>query len=169
MNWDAIGAVAEAFGALAVILTLVYLASQVRDSSRSNRASAIATLLCQYDSPNGLVAGSTVNARVFRLGFEGSDELDADEKVQFEIMTTQYMTVFHTAFRFHVDGILPDEYWSVFRRDLVEFTDYPGLQAMRDYWLAYYSPDSEFAGELEKIYDERFTGASHARFLEARN
>ena len=30
MNWDAIGAIGEIAGAIAVILTLVYLASQVR-------------------------------------------------------------------------------------------------------------------------------------------
>ncbi len=33
MNWDAIGAVGEIAGAMAVIVTLVYLASQVRQNS----------------------------------------------------------------------------------------------------------------------------------------
>lgn len=30
MNWDAIGAVGEIVGALAVVISLVYLASQIR-------------------------------------------------------------------------------------------------------------------------------------------
>ena len=48
MNWDAIGALSEAIGALAVVVTLAYLATQVRyakitasDSNRLTRASGV--------------------------------------------------------------------------------------------------------------------------------
>ena len=34
MNWDAIGAVGEIIGALAVVVTLAYLAVQIRASTR---------------------------------------------------------------------------------------------------------------------------------------
>ena len=34
MNWEAIGAVAEALGALAVVVTLIYLSTQIRQNSR---------------------------------------------------------------------------------------------------------------------------------------
>ena len=38
MNWDAIGAVGELLGAVAVILTLVYLASQIRQNTATSLA-----------------------------------------------------------------------------------------------------------------------------------
>ena len=38
MNWEAIGAIGEIVGAIAVVLTLFYLARQIRDSSRLARA-----------------------------------------------------------------------------------------------------------------------------------
>ena len=34
MNWDSVGAVAELLGAVGVILSLAYLASQVRHNTR---------------------------------------------------------------------------------------------------------------------------------------
>ena len=34
MNWEAIGAIGEVIGALGVIFTLIYLASQIRQSNR---------------------------------------------------------------------------------------------------------------------------------------
>ena len=37
MNWDAIGAIAEALSAIAVLLTLVYLSFQVRDTRKQLR------------------------------------------------------------------------------------------------------------------------------------
>ncbi len=38
MNWDAIGAIAELLGAVGVIASLVYLATQIRDGQRALRA-----------------------------------------------------------------------------------------------------------------------------------
>lgn len=40
MNWDAIGAIGELVGGIAVIGTLIYLASQIRQNTKIN-ASAI--------------------------------------------------------------------------------------------------------------------------------
>jgi hypothetical protein len=38
MNWDALGAIAETFGAIAVVASLVYLGRQVKHGSREVRA-----------------------------------------------------------------------------------------------------------------------------------
>ena len=40
MNWDAVGAVAESLGALGVILSVLYLAYEVRSSTHTTRAEA---------------------------------------------------------------------------------------------------------------------------------
>ena len=40
MNWDAIGAVAEILGAIAVVVTLIYVAIQIRQGTKVARASA---------------------------------------------------------------------------------------------------------------------------------
>ena len=39
MNWEAVGAVGEVLGAIAVVLTLIYLAAQIRQNTSSTRAS----------------------------------------------------------------------------------------------------------------------------------
>ena len=41
MNWEAVGAVGESLGALGVIITLVYLASQIRTQNRESRIAAV--------------------------------------------------------------------------------------------------------------------------------
>jgi hypothetical protein len=40
MNWDAVGAIAELVGALAVIATLIYLSGQIREAARSKKLQA---------------------------------------------------------------------------------------------------------------------------------
>jgi len=41
MNWDAVGAIGEIIGAIAVVVTLVYLATQVRHARREQQVAAI--------------------------------------------------------------------------------------------------------------------------------
>jgi hypothetical protein len=40
MNWDAIGAIGEIVGALAVVISIAYLAIQIRSNTRATKASA---------------------------------------------------------------------------------------------------------------------------------
>ena len=43
MNWEAIGAIGEVLGALAVVITLIYLAVQVRQARMAQRLDSVRT------------------------------------------------------------------------------------------------------------------------------
>ena len=45
MNWDAIGAIAELLGAVGVIASLIYLATQIRQNTRSVRGATYQSLV----------------------------------------------------------------------------------------------------------------------------
>ena len=49
MNWDAVGAVAEVVGALGVIISLVYLALQIRQSNSTDKLTATLSLQESYN------------------------------------------------------------------------------------------------------------------------
>jgi hypothetical protein len=86
MNWDAVGALAEAVGAAGVIATLAYLAIQIRRSNllataESNRFSHNAS------SPTVLaIAQDPELARIFREGLGDRDSLSADDRVRFDMV-----------------------------------------------------------------------------------
>jgi len=44
MNWEAVGAVGEILGAIAVLITLGYLAVQIRQNTRAMKTSALSSL-----------------------------------------------------------------------------------------------------------------------------
>lgn len=50
MNWDALGATAELISALGVIITLIYLAIQIRANTKESQLSSINDLSNQYTS-----------------------------------------------------------------------------------------------------------------------
>jgi len=76
MNWDAIGAIAELIGAIAVILTLIYLSVQVRQS-----ASAIFTQT--LDALNARLATSRELSDIWLRGRRDITSLDELELEQF--------------------------------------------------------------------------------------
>ena len=68
MNWEAIGAIGEIVGALAVVLTLIYLAFQVRyarnatlDQNRLTRSSAIREIILSTANNDSLRVGQIKN------------------------------------------------------------------------------------------------------------
>jgi hypothetical protein len=71
MNWDAIGAIGETIGALAVFLTLVYLSIQIRQNTKAVQAAAI-------DSANSQV--SKIREQIFDIDgtLVDSNEVDGD-------------------------------------------------------------------------------------------
>ena len=58
LNWDALGAIAESVGALAVILTLIYLSIQVKQHTNAVRASALDAIVARIMDVRGKILES---------------------------------------------------------------------------------------------------------------
>ncbi len=81
MNWEAIGAIGETVGALAVVVTLIYLSIQLKRNTSATRAGTAQALTDSINSANLLLAGDERLARLYRVGkFEDWEALDDDEK-----------------------------------------------------------------------------------------
>ena len=78
MNWDMIGAIAELVGALAVVLTLAYLALQVKQSNLAGSVSAKQEMTRQFADYSDLLLQNPILHSVYIRGLDG-EELDATE------------------------------------------------------------------------------------------
>ena len=92
MNWDAITGSAEVLGALAVLITLFYLARQIRQNTEEIRSANYHSVTDSFNEISMTLAGNTEVARVFRLGNEAYNDLSEDERFQ-------YSFIMHAAFR----------------------------------------------------------------------
>ncbi|MCG8434466.1 MAG: hypothetical protein MJA83_10580, partial [Gammaproteobacteria bacterium] len=87
MTWDAISAIAETFGTIAVFVTLVYLAIQMRVA---NKQREIESLRHNWDGLNRcceILCESTEKASIVNRGRESLSNLNEDERVVFEQVT----------------------------------------------------------------------------------
>ena len=79
MNWDAIGAMGEILGAAAVVLTLFYLARQVRTQNRASEIDAYEGIMNEFNEMNRLIASDKALYRLFIDGMNRPDALDDDQ------------------------------------------------------------------------------------------
>ena len=93
MDWNAIGAIGELTGAIAVFATLFYLTLQIRISNQQHQLDAIRHT---YDSLNAFadrVSASVEIASIVNRGRQDRSSLTADEWLVF---TSIHMRVFNT-------------------------------------------------------------------------
>ena len=98
MNWDAIGAVGEIIGALAVLATLVYLALQVRQNTLQMKATSHQAISDSLNHINILFAENSAMSQIWLKGCDDRSSLTLEEKWRFDATARAYMHVCETMF-----------------------------------------------------------------------
>ena len=83
MNWEALGAIGEIVGAIAVVLTLGYLAVQIRQSNRSSRAAARQALIDTFYDSVWEIGRDRELSSLFGHGFSNFESLSDGDKARF--------------------------------------------------------------------------------------
>jgi hypothetical protein len=116
MDINTLAAWGEFLGGIAVVVSLVYLASQIRQNSRLLQVSAsvaIATserlnVSAQLDEPS-LV-------RIWTMETAEFESLPEIEQIRLGTFVALQVSTFHQNYYFHKDGVIRDEMWRAQRR-----------------------------------------------------
>lgn len=132
MNWEAIGAVGEVLGAAGVIITLAYLALQIRQNSehiehnvRSQRLAASASLHQGIMEIRLAFLRDPELLRIFGQGRSDPHALPPVELSRFMVSCTLLFEHLAFAFDRQREGIAD---WSSFEHYLTDYTRSPGVQ-----------------------------------------
>jgi hypothetical protein len=158
MNWEAIGAIGEIIGALAVVVTLAYLAVQVRNSTRIARSAtrqAIAETAMEHGTH--LISDRGLMTALLR-DFQNQDQ-DAVDRAR--LMAHNYITMRHyeNILYQHKSGMIERDEWLGFRENLKAVLEW---RSMREFWKneSHYYSDT-FRAEVDAIQGEQ-SGAESA-------
>lgn len=128
MNWDAIGALGEVLGAIAVVVTIFYLAIQTRRATQANLATAFQD---HFQAVNQQISEmwSASNAELMIRGLQGFSELRPPDKGRFDAHLTNMFNLFETSMVHEEQNLLgPEtiENWQWYMRN--HLLIYPGVQ-----------------------------------------
>ena len=140
MNWEAIGAVGEILGAIGVIVTLGYLASQIRQNSKLLRASTTAASHQVQTNITTLLAQDPDANRIYWEGLEDPDALTEEERRRFDPLLTLFLQHSRQQHQFHRDGVGDPEEWTYVRQGLGWLLERPGGLEFWRAWRSTYPP-----------------------------
>ncbi len=91
MNWDAIGAIGEILGALSVLITLIYLATQVSEAKRSTLAQIENAVLTAWSEKISVMGESKEKASLMQRGLNNYDDLESEERLMFHTILDSFV------------------------------------------------------------------------------
>src|SRR5215469_4837226 len=111
VNWEAISAIGQVVGALAVVISLIYLASQVRSSARETRRAAMRSTLDAITRLAHHVADNADLAELRNRGLRDFESLDAVDSDRFSSYMHSMFRIAEDAYCQHLDGHVDPDRW----------------------------------------------------------
>lgn len=132
MNWDAIGAVSELVGAAGVIASLLYLAIQVRASTRASAVEAkLESTRLLNDFIDSLIQAPELNDLYLR-GLADIESLSKTDYYRFSNMALKAFWFFSAGYFQHRMGTLGADDWHELRAVLQYWLRKPGCRVWWD-------------------------------------
>jgi hypothetical protein len=131
MNWDMVAALAQTIGMLAVVVALLYVARELKETRRRRRVESYRAILDEVDDFAKLVAQDHANSDIWWRASKGLENLTDVERVRYFAMLFLPFRSWEKAFHYHNEGELEDWSAEVLTRTMVDFAMSRGVQ---EYW-----------------------------------
>ena len=126
MNLQDLGNIGEIVGALGVVLSVAYLAIQVRRNTQSLDASIDAMYVDFYLRWTETFSASSENSRLLRIGLNDPAELTDDETAHFSVCFVRFIMILEGLHSLHTRGVIASDRWRAAKTDIISFLGTPG-------------------------------------------
>ena len=144
MNWEAISALGQIVGAFAVVISLIYLAREIRSNAHAAR-------LASMDTLNRWLGELVVHPHLGELYYRGIrdfESLEGGDLVRFTALMNQLFYIYEEMYYQQLDGHLDPRVWRETEAAMRDVNVYPGVQAWwrsRSHWFS-----EEFAKQVNQ-------------------
>ena len=162
MNWEAISAVGEVFGALAVVVSVVYLAAQVRKQIEEARLTASRDLATQLGDALQTITEDEGFAAIWLKGVRDYEELPDIDRIRISFLFQRFCRIMEQHYRHTARGNLDLAYNRSVDNQYTEFFSLPGVQRWWELSKGHFEPefrdrvDGIVASTKEQEYDSTF-------------
>ena len=128
MDWNAVSAIAGIFAAIFVALTVVYLALQIKSSTKATHSQTYHLATSALAEMAAIVGSDKELARIFRIGMADPDALTEDEFTQFGYLGISLFRRFESVYFQYQSGMIDEDFWIGHRENILWFFHRPGTQ-----------------------------------------
>lgn len=127
MNWEAISAVSQFVGSVAVVLSVLYLGIQVHRSTRVAKLAAQDAAATALRDVTKTFSENAELSHIWRLGLEDLGSLSADDQARFFHAAHQFLKAIETIHFHYIYGLMDEQLWQGWRNLAWHYVNTPGL------------------------------------------
>ena len=145
MNWEAISAIGQIVGGLAVVVSLIYLAREIRSNARSARVASLHDINRWFGE---LIEHPHLGELYYR-GIHDFESLQNGDLVRFSMLMDQLFYIYQEMYYQQLEGHLDQRVWGMTEAPIRELIGYPGIQAwwrQRSHWFS-----EEFLNHINQL------------------
>ena len=120
MNWEAVGAVAEILGVIVVVVSLFYLAIQVRQNTKTVAANTIQSISNTASDISMRVAESPHLSRLLVKLLANTEELSSEEAMQLQLVMRAMVRNLENYYYQYQRGYLEEDMWVGYKRAVLD-------------------------------------------------
>ena len=106
MNWEMISAIGQMLGAIGVIISIVYLAAQIRNQNKESQRAAMNVLTTHWSDLNRTLVENPEMAVLWLRALRSFDDLDAKSKLRFGAHLGRFLRFADSLYLNVLDGTL---------------------------------------------------------------
>ena len=150
MNWDAIIGVAELVGAIAVVVSLGYVAVQIRQNTVATRYQTTQNLIAANSDANYMFANNGELASIAMKGCYEPDSMTDEERFRFSTWFFSYYNHFDFAYHQYLNGQLDEAMWEKMAYEMPLYVS--SLPGVKEWWSR---DNKRFSNEFVTYMEEQ--------------
>ena len=167
MNWNAISAIAEVMGVVAIVVSLIYVSVQIKQNTKVARAATRQAISESTENLGSDLINNREIAEIFVKHLSGN-ELSTVENLRLQARCYRDMQHWENIHYQYNEGLVSKDQWEGFRKNLSSLL---AIDAYREYWeheSFHYSDafQAEIASLLKEPRTEKSSASLTARFRE---
>lgn len=124
-----LGNIGEFISSIGVIVSLIYLAVQIRKNTDTERTSTYQSVVSDFGSLNQTMSSSAELSSLYVKGMENFNDLAADEKARISQLFFATFHYFENMFYQYRKGYLETDVWRGWERLMLTYYARPGFQS----------------------------------------
>jgi hypothetical protein len=142
MDITTLAAWGEFLGGIAVVVSLVYLASQIRQNSKLLRASTASVIMEGVNATSGRMVDDPEVARIYFTGCEDRNSLSESDRERFDPLIAMIFGAWDQEYDFFQDDVMSERAWRRARRAMIYAMQRRGIrQWWKDWGRALYGDE----------------------------
>lgn len=115
----------EAISAISVVVSLIYLAFQIRGNTRALRREATRDITRDLNEQNRMLITVPDLSELYLKTFEHPQELSASERLRFQSVVTYSLASFEMALGYYKYGLLSNEHIEKYTKGILQLFENP--------------------------------------------